>query len=89
MERRLPFMGQEEDFYDYYDTVDNYRDADAEVDALGRSLSTRVGTRGPFDVDWRSTRVQPGRYTISLTVGDVTMSGTAEILQDHWYDKVF
>ena len=87
--RRFARMGEEEDFYDYYDTVDNYRDADAEVDALGRSTSTRVGTRGPYDKNWRYTRVRPGRYTVKLVVGGEVMTGTSEILQDYWWDKGF
>ena len=84
-----PSMEEEEDFYDYYDTVDFHLDPDDEVNALGQSLHTRVSFSGPFDKEWRYQRVQPGRYTIKLTVGGETLSGHVDILQDHWYDKRF
>lgn len=77
----------EEDFYDYYDTVDFHLNADDEVDAWGQSQRTRAGGSGPYHREWRYQRVQPGRYTIRLKVGGETLTETADILQDHWYDK--
>ena len=72
---------------DYYDTVDFHLDPDDEVNALGQSLHTRVSFGGPFDREWAYQRVQPGRYTIKLIVGDETLTGSVQILQDHWYDN--
>jgi hypothetical protein len=83
----LPSMEEEEDFYDYYDTVDFHLDPDDEVNVLGQSQHTRVSFGGPFDKEWAYQRVQPGRYTIKLIVGDETLTGNVDILQDHWYDK--
>ena len=77
----------EEDFYDYYDTVDFHLNADDEVDAWGQSQRTRAGGRGPYSREWRYQRVQPGRYTVKLIVGGETLTETADILQDYWYDK--
>lgn len=76
-----------EDFYDYYDSVDFHLNADDEVNALGQSLHSRVQNLGPFDRQWFFQRVQPGEYRVKLTVGDQTLIETAEILEDHWFDK--
>lgn len=88
-DRRLKFMETEEDFYDYYDTVDFYLDADDEVNALGQSLHTRVAYSGPFDKDWTYQRVQPGTYTIKLIAGEEERVGRVEILQDYWFDRKY
>lgn len=80
-------MGEEEDSYDYYDTVDFYLDPDDEVNALDQSLHTRVSFSGPFDKEWRYQCVQPGRDTVKMIVGDEALTGNVDMLQDLWYDK--
>lgn len=88
-ERRLPFLEEEEDFYDYYDTVDFHLDPEDEVNALGQSLRSRVAYRGPFDKEWLYQRVQPGTYTVKLIVDGLELTEDVRILQDHWYDKPY
>ncbi len=80
--------GEREPYYDYYDTVDFYGSQDEEVGKTGLSLRTRVawepGMRGRDHV---LHRVQPGEYTVKLTVNDKVFERTARIVRDHWYDK--
>ncbi len=80
--------GEKEPFYDYYDTNEYYGEADEEVGRTGRSLRTRVawepGMRGR---EYVLKRVQPGEYTIELTVGDKVLKRKSFILPDYWYDK--
>ena len=82
--------GEREPYYDYYDTVDFYGDPDEEVGKTGLSLRTRVawepGMRGR---DYVLHRVLPGKYTIKLMVGGNILEKSAQILQDHWYDKSY
>jgi len=82
--------GEKEPFYDYYDTNEHYGEADEEVGRTGLSLRTRVawepGMRGR---DYVLKRVQPGEYTIKLTVGDKVLKRKSVILQDFWYDKQY
>ncbi len=68
-------------WFDYYDTVDFYGDADEEVDKYGRSLSTRVH----IEADIRSrehilVRVTPGVYTVKLSAGGEEIIKQAVIL---------
>lgn len=88
-ESRRPFMDEEEDFYDYYDTVDFYLNPDDEVNVLGQSLHTRVGVRGPFDDDWAYQRVPPGEYMVKLTVGSTVLTRKVQILKDRWYKRSY
>ncbi len=82
--------GEREPYYDYYDTVDFYGDPDEEVGKTGLSLRTRVawepGMRGR---DYVLHRVLPGKYTIKLMVGGNILEKSAQILQDHWYNKSY
>lgn len=79
---------EEEEFFDYYDTVDFYGAPDEEVDKWGRSLETRVHAEaGITEREYAYFRVPPGAYTIELLVGGTELRGEALILQDHWYDK--
>ena len=74
-DRRLARGGGNE-FFDYYDTVDFFGDADDEVDKFGRSLRTRVHrTPGIREREYILNRVQPGEYTIVLSAGS---TGTLE-----------
>ena len=78
----------EEEFFDYYDTVDFYGAPDEEVDKWGRSLQTRVHAEaGITERDYAYFRVAPGEYTVELWVDGTVLRGEAVILQDHWYDK--
>ena len=77
----------DQEFFDYYDTVDFYGAADEEVTMDGYSMRTRVHDAGPTERDFRHFRVRPGEYTIVLTVGDLVMKRTARILADQWYDQ--
>jgi photosystem II stability/assembly factor-like uncharacterized protein len=82
------FAAEDEEFYDYYDTVDWFGDPDEEVDKWGRSLQTRVHQPpGLTDRDYAYYRVQPGDYTIVLKAADKTLKRPVRILQDIWYDK--
>ncbi len=86
-DRRLARGGGNE-FFDYYDTVDFFGDADDEVDKFGRSLRTRVHrTPGIREREYILNRVQPGEYTIVLSAGSTELSKQSLILKDHWYDK--
>ena len=82
--------GEKEPFYDYYDTNEHYGEADEEVGRTGLSLRTRVawepGMRGR---EYVLKRVQPGEYTIELTVGDKVLKRKSVIFQDFWYDKQY
>lgn len=86
-DRRHKFA-KEEEFFDYYDTVDWYGDPDEEVDKTGLSLQTRVHMK-PDVIDrlYAHYRIQPGEYKITLRVGNKKLSRKSLILQDHWYDK--
>jgi len=87
-ERWHKYSLEEEEFFDYYDTVEWYGDPDEEVDKWGRSLQTRVHLRpDALNRLYAYYRVQPGEYRIVLSVKGREWSGKAIILQDHWYDK--
>jgi len=81
-------IGKREPFYDYYDNVDFFGDPDEEVGITGLSLRTRAarepGMRGR---EYVLKRVQPGKYTIKIYVGDKVLTQQCVILQDYWYDK--
>ncbi len=87
-EKEQKLLAEDEEFFDYYDTVDYYGDADYEVDKWGRSLRTRVHMPpGLTEREWFYTRVKPGDYTIKLSAAGTVLSGKSVILKDHWYDK--
>jgi len=87
-DRRNAFAAEDEEFYDYYDTVDWFGDPDEEVDKWGRSLRTRVHQPpGMTDREYAYYRVQPGEYTIVLKAAGKTLKRKSVILQDVWYDK--
>ncbi len=86
-DRRLA-RGSGNEFFDYYDTVDFFGDADDEVDKFGRSLRTRVHRNPEIrDREYVLNRVQPGEYTIILSASGMELSKQSLILKDHWYDK--
>ena len=80
--------GEREPFYDYYDTNEFFGDPDEEVGITGLSLRTRVawepGMRGR---EYVYKRVQPGIYTVKLSVAGKTLVQEAAIMQDYWYDR--
>ena len=87
-ERWQKFMEEDEEFFDYYDTVEWYGDPDEEVDKWGRSLQTRVHQPpGLMDRLYAYYRVKPGEYTIALMADGKVLKRKAVILQDHWFDK--
>jgi hypothetical protein len=81
------YREEDQEFFDYYDTVDFFGPADEEVTMDGHSMRTRVHDPGPTERDFKHFRVVPGEYTIVLTVGDLVIKRTARILADQWYDK--
>lgn len=87
-DRRQRFSAEDEEFFDYYDTVEYFLRPDDEVDKWGRSLRTRVH-RGPglTDREFFYTRVTPGEYTIELEAAGQTLRRTVSVLQDHWYHR--
>jgi hypothetical protein len=86
-DRRQQYGDEDQEFYDYYDTVDFYGPADEEVTMDGRSMRTRVHDPGPTERDFKHFRVPPGEYTVVLTVGDLAMKRTARVLADQWFDQ--
>jgi len=89
-EKMQEYLKKDEEFFDYYDTVDYYGDPDEEVDKWGRSLRTRVHhPPGLTEREYKYFRVQPGLYTVLLCAGGQTLSRTAVVLKDYWYDKKY
>lgn len=87
-ERDQKFAEEDEEFFDYYDTVEWYGNPDDEVDKWGRSLQTRVHQLpGLTDREYAYYRVKPGKYTIVLTVDGQVLKQTSLIIADHWYNK--
>ena len=87
-DREQKWIAEDVEFFDYYDTVDNYGELDEEVDRLGRSLRTRVHqTPGLTDREFAYYRVPPGKYRVSLVVGSTVRDRGIEILEDIWYGK--
>ena len=86
-DERQQYGEEDQEFYDYYDTVDFYGSADDEVTMDGRSMRSRVHDPGPTERDFKHFRVLPGEYTIVLTVGDQVMKRIARILADQWYEN--
>jgi photosystem II stability/assembly factor-like uncharacterized protein len=75
--------GQE--YFDYYDQLVWYGDEDTEVGIHGQSLMTRRHVNEwETDPDYKFTRVQPGTYTVVLTIGDKVLKKKALVLKDHW-----
>lgn len=80
--------GEREPFYDYYDTNEFFGSPDEEVGITGLSLRTRVAWEpGMRCREYVLKRVQPGEYTIRLTIGDKGLTRKSVILQDYWFDK--
>jgi len=87
-DRWQKFAEEDEEFFDYYDTVDWYGEVDEEVDKWGRSLRTRVHhPPGLTDRLYAHFRVQPGEYTVVMEVNGKVLKAKILILQDHWYDR--
>ena len=87
-DRWQKFAGEDEEFFDYYDTVDWYGEPDEEVDKRGRSLQTRVHhPPGLTDRLYAHFRVKPGKYSIIMEVSGQVQKGRILILQDRWYDR--
>jgi len=86
-ERWNKFALKDEEFFDYYDTVDWYGDPDEEVSKTGLSLQTRVHMKADvLDRLYAYYRVRPGEYKIILTINGKKLTRKALILQDYWYD---
>jgi photosystem II stability/assembly factor-like uncharacterized protein len=86
-DREQEWIAEDVEFFDYYDTVDNYGGLDEEVDRWGRSLRTRVHMApGLTDRDHAYFRVPPGTYRVSLVVGSSVQEREIEILEDAWYE---
>lgn len=87
-DRRQKFAEEDEEFFDYYDTVDWYGNPDEEVSRTGLSFRTRVHMPpGVTERDYAYFRVQPGEYNIILEIEGKRLTKKALILQDHWYDR--
>ena len=87
-DRQQRFLAEDEEFFDYYDTVEYFLRPDEEVDKWGRSMRTRVhGGPGLTDREFFYTRVTPGEYTIEFETAGQTLRRTVTILQDHWYNR--
>jgi hypothetical protein len=87
-ERRQKYQEEDEEFFDYYDTVEWFGDPDEEVDKWGRSLRTRIHhPPGLTDRSYAYYRVKPGEYTVVLQADGQVFKRKAVILQDKWYDK--
>lgn len=87
-DRHQKMLAEDEEFFDYYDTVEWYGAPDEEVDKWGRSLQTRVHhSPGMTDRDYAYYRVKPGKYSIVLTAGGHKLQKAAVILPDYWFDK--
>ena len=77
----------DEEFFDYYDTVDYFGAPTEEVSANGLSRRTRVHDPGPLERDWGHHRVQPGEYTIVLSAAGRSLTKNVRISAAHWYEK--
>ncbi|WP_051554851.1 WD40/YVTN/BNR-like repeat-containing protein [Maribacter antarcticus] len=81
-------LTEEEEFFDYYDTVEIFPEEGEEVDRYGRSMRTRVHFKpGLTDIDFKYTRVKPGEYKVVLSANGITFSRNVTILEDKWYDE--
>ena len=86
-DREQEWIAEDVEFFDYYDTVDNYGGLDEEVDKWGRPLGTRVHMpSGLTDREHAHFRVPPGKYRVVLVVGPEVRERGIEILEDIWYD---
>ena len=86
-EKEQEMLRQEEEFFDYYDTVEYYGPPSEEVDRWGRSLRTRVHhPPGLTQRDYKYFRVKPGEYRVVLKVGSRQVAKKSLILPDYWYD---
>jgi hypothetical protein len=75
--------GQE--YFDYYDQLVWFGTEDTEVGVKGQSLMTRRHINDwETDPNFKYTRVRPGIYTITLTVGDKILKKRVLVLKDHW-----
>ncbi|WP_411029772.1 WD40/YVTN/BNR-like repeat-containing protein [Spongiimicrobium sp. 3-5] len=80
-------LAEEEEFFDYYDTVEIFPTPTEEVDRYGRSLRTRVHfVPGLTDKQYKYTRVGPGQYKVILSVDGRTFAQEISLLKDIWYD---
>ncbi len=87
-EQEQKILAEDEEFFDYYDTVDYYGEADEEVDKWGRSLRTRVHQPpGLTEKEYKYFRVEPGEYTITLEAGGNVFVRKSVILKDYWFEK--
>ncbi|MFT5500725.1 MAG: photosystem II stability/assembly factor-like uncharacterized protein [Woeseiaceae bacterium] len=80
-------LAAEPEFFDYYDAVEIFPEADEEVDRFGRSMRTRVHPEmGITDRANRYHRVGPGKYRIELQLAGETFVTEATVLSDEWYE---
>ena len=82
-------LAADEEFFDYYDTVEQFAREGEEVDRRGRSLKTRVH-RGPnaTERERKYLRVGPGTYRVELSVaGRRVGSARVELLEDRWFQE--
>lgn len=87
-DRWFRFAQEEEEFFDYYDTVDWFGAPDQEVARDGRSLQTRVHMRPEvLEREYKYFRVIPGTYIVSLIFPDRAIRKKAVIYRDVWYDR--
>ena len=87
-DREQEWLAEDVEFFDYYDTVDNYGGLDEEVDKWGRSMRTRVHQFAEWtERDFAFFRVPPGKYRVSLVVGDTIQDRDIQILEDTWYER--
>jgi len=87
-DRWYRFAHEDEEFFDYYDTVDWFAAPDQEVARDGRSLQTRVHMRPEaLEREYKYFRVAPGTYTVSLIFADRVLRKKAVIYKDNWYDR--
>ena len=73
------------EYFDFYDILDWYGEETDAVSVTGRSLVTRRYVRvEELDPEFVYTRVRPGEYTATLTVGNTVLRQKVTILKDHW-----
>ncbi len=78
-------IAEEDEFFDYYDTVEIFPRPEEEVDKYGRSMRTRVHPKPGLTVkEYKYSRIAPGEYNVVLSVGNQTKSTKVILLEDKW-----
>lgn len=74
---------EDDEFFDYYDTVEIFPEPDEEVDKYGYSLRTRVHLKpGLTEREYKYSRVPPGEYRVVLSTGNLERSSEIVLLKD-------